>query len=145
MVALTDLDRQLLAALRENGRAPVAELARTLGVSRATVTSRLDRLTSAGTIVGFSVRIRDDGDGDQSTVRAVSLIEVEGRSTDNVIRKLRGFTEIEALHSTNGAWDLVAEIRAGSLADFDRFLGRLRSIHGVLNSETSLLLSSVIR
>jgi DNA-binding Lrp family transcriptional regulator len=143
MVALTDLDRRLLAALRENGRAPVAELARTLEVSRATVTSRLDRLTSAGTIIGFSVRIRDDSD--EAAVRAVSLIEVEGRSTDNVIRKLRGFTEIEALHSTNGSWDLVAEIRTGSLADFDRFLGRLRSIHGVLNSETSLLLSSVIR
>lgn len=143
MASLTDLDRRLLAALRENGRAPVAELARTLDVSRATVTSRLDKLVSAGIIVGFSVRIRDDSDLD--TVRAVSLIEVEGRSTDNVIRKLRGFPEIEALHSTNGGWDLVAELRTSSLADFDRVLGRIRSVDGVLNSETSLLLTSVMR
>lgn len=143
MATLTDLDRQLLAALRVDGRAPIAELARSLGVSRATVTSRLDRLVEAGVIIGFSVRIRDDRD-DQA-VRAVALIEVEGRSTDDVIRKLRGYPEVEALHSTNGAWDLVAELRTDSLAGFDRFLGRLRSIEGVLNSETSLLLSSVIR
>jgi DNA-binding Lrp family transcriptional regulator len=143
MSPLSDVDRRLLAALRENGRTPVAELARTVGVSRATVTNRLERMMSDGVIVGFSVRVRDDADA--SAVRAMSLIEVEGRSTDNVIRQLRGFPEIEALHSTNGAWDLVAELRTETLADFDRLLGRIRSIDGVLNSETSLLLTSVIR
>ena len=94
-------------------------------------------------IVGFSVRVRDDAA--EGGVRAVSLIEVEGRSTDEVIRQLRGFPEIEALYTTNGAWDLVAEVRTPDLAGFDRLLGRIRSVPGVLNSETSLLLSSVLR
>ena len=38
---------------------------------------------------------------------------------------------------------LVADIRAGSLSDFDRVLREIRMIDGVSNSETSLLLSSV--
>jgi len=143
MIVLSDLDRRLLAALREDGRAPVAELARRLGVTRATVTSRMDRLVAEGVIVGFTVRVREDAA--VNDVRAISLIEVEGRSADAVIRRLRGFTEIEALHSTNGSWDLVAETHTRNLAEFDRLLGRIRSIDGVLNSETSLLLTSVLR
>lgn len=140
---LDDLDRSLLGALRADGRAPVAVLARDLGVTRATVTSRIDRLVEAGLIVGFTVRVRDEVD--PLDIRAMSLIEVEGRTTDAVIRRLRGFPEITALHTTNGGWDLVAELRAASLGEFDRVLGRIRSIEGVVNSETSLLLSSVLR
>ncbi|GMA28635.1 Lrp/AsnC family transcriptional regulator [Arenivirga flava] len=143
MSDLSDLDRRLLAALREDGRMPVAELARRLQVARATITTRLDRLVTSGVIVGFSVRVRDEAALDR--IRAVSLIEVEGRSTDAVIRTLRGFPEIAALHSTNGAWDLVAELHVDTLAEFDRVLGRIRGVDGVINSETSLLLSSVLR
>jgi DNA-binding Lrp family transcriptional regulator len=142
-LALDETDRRLLSALREDGRMPVAELARRLGVARATVTARIERLTASGTIVGFTVRVRDELD--PLEVRAMTLIEVEGRTTDNVIRELRGLPEIRSLHTTNGGWDLVAELGAETLAHFDRVLGRIRSIEGVVNSETSLLLSSVLR
>ncbi|HEY1701141.1 MAG TPA: Lrp/AsnC family transcriptional regulator [Trebonia sp.] len=138
-----DTDHALLAALRADGRAPVAVLARELGISRATVTSRIDRLIKTGVIVGFTARIRDEGD--PHLIRAVSLIEVEGRTTDSVIRALRGMPEISALHTTNGGWDLVAELSTSSLTEFDRVLGRIRQTDGVVNSETSLLLSSVLR
>lgn len=140
---LDEVDRRLLSALREDGRMPIAELARTIGVARGTVTTRLERLVSSGTIIGFTVRVRDELD--PLEVRAMTLIEVEGRTTDNVIRMLRGIPEIRSLHTTNGGWDLVAELGAESLAHFDQVLGRIRSIDGVVNSETSLLLSSVLR
>lgn len=143
MVTLDDLDRRLIAALREDGRASVASLARSLGVARATVNSRLERLISSGTVIGFTVRVREELD--PLGIHAVAFIEVEGRSTDRVIRELRGFPEIIALHTTNGGWDLVAEMRTETLTDFDRVLGRIRRIEGVVNSETSLLLSSVLR
>ncbi len=139
---MDDLDQRLLALLRVNAREPVAGLARQLGVTRATVTARLERLMESGTVIGFSVRVRENHD--PSTVRAIALIEVEGRTTDAVIRKLRGLAEVESLHTTNGGWDLVAELRTDSLAGFDRLLGQIRAIEGVVNSETSLLLSSVL-
>jgi DNA-binding Lrp family transcriptional regulator len=143
MITLTDLDRQLLSALREDGRVSVASLARQLGVARATVNSRLDRLLTSGTIVGFTARVRDEVD--PLTIRAVTLIEVEGRSANKVIRELRGFPEITALHTTNGGWDLVAELATEDLGGFDNVLGRIRNVDGIVNSETSLLLSSVLR
>lgn len=143
MYRLTDLDKRLISALRKDGRAPISTLAAQLEVSRATVTSRIDRLTAEGIIVGFTVRVR--GHAETAEVRAVSFIEVEGQTTDRVIRELRGFPEIQALHTTNGGWDLVAELSCADLAGFDDLLRRMRGLRGIVNSETSLLLSSVVR
>jgi len=136
-----DLDRRIIAHLRTDGRASLTKLSDALGVARGTVQNRLDRLIETGTLLGFTVRMREDYD--VNTVRAVMMVEVVGKSTTQVVRRLRGLTEIWALHTTNGNWDLVADIRAASLADFDRVLRDVRMIDGVANSETSLLLSTV--
>lgn len=136
-----DLDRRIIAHLRADGRASLAKIADALGIARGTVQNRLDRLLENGAILGFTVRVREDYD--DLSVRAVMMIEVTGRSTTQVIQRLRGITEIRTLHTTNGGWDLVAEIHATSLPDFDRVLREVRMIEGVANSETSLLLSTV--
>lgn len=120
----------------------MAELARRLKVSRATVTARIDRLLDTGIIAGFSVRVRSENDPLQ--IRALCMMEVQGRTTDAVIDELRGMPGVVGLHSTNGAWDLIADLRVESLGEFDRLLVDIRSVAGVLNSETSLLLSSVM-
>ncbi|MGE4326007.1 MAG: Lrp/AsnC family transcriptional regulator [Pseudodonghicola sp.] len=136
-----ELDRRIIAHLREDGRASLSKLADALGVARGTVQSRLDRLLDTGTLLGFTVRVREDYD--DRSVDAVMMIEVVGKSTTQVIRKLRGLPEVRRLHTTNGNWDLIANIRAASLSDFDRVLREVRMIDGISNSETSLLLSSV--
>ncbi|MEB8431185.1 MULTISPECIES: Lrp/AsnC family transcriptional regulator [unclassified Cocleimonas] len=136
-----NLDRELISLLRKDGRASLTHLAEKLKVSRGTVQNRLDRLQASGVLLGFTVRIREDQGLD--TIRAIMMIEVVGKSASQVIRELRGFPELVALHSTNGAWDLVAEIQTSSLAEFDRVLGSVRIIDGVLNSETSILLTTV--
>lgn len=135
------LDRELISLLRKDGRASLSKLADILKVSRGTVQNRLDRLQASGILLGFTVRVREDYGLD--TIRAIMMIEVVGKSTSQVIRSLRGFPELVALHTTNGAWDLVAEVQTSSLADFDRVLRDVRVINGVLNSETSILLTTV--
>ena len=136
-----DLDRRIISHLRADGRASLAKLADALGVARGTVQNRLDRLLETGALLGFTVRVREDYD--DLTIRAVMMIEVMGKSTTQVIQKLRGIIEIRTLHTTNGNWDLVADIHAASLSDFDRVLREVRMTDGVANSETSLLLSTV--
>ena len=140
MSDLDDLDRRLLSLLRANGRESVVNLSRRLGVTRATVDNRLKRLVDSGVIVGFSVRVRDPAAA--SVVRAIMLIAVEGRNTGEVIRSLRGVPEIASLHTTNGRWDLVADISCDSLGSFDQVLGTIRGIDGIRDSETSILLST---
>lgn len=136
-----NLDRRIISHLRADGRASLSKLADALGIARGTVQNRLDRLLETGALLGFTVRVREDYD--DLTIRAVMLIEVTGKSTTQVIQKLRGMTEIRTLHTTNGKWDLVADIHAQNLSEFDRVLREVRMIDGVANSETSLLLSTV--
>jgi DNA-binding Lrp family transcriptional regulator len=138
MQALDSTDRRLIAELRQDGRAPMARIAGRLGISRATAEKRVARMIESGTILGFTVRAREES----SAIRAVMMIEVAGRTTGAVVRHLKELPELHTLHTTNGGWDLVAEICVESLADLDRVLREVRLIDGVLNSETSLLLSS---
>jgi DNA-binding Lrp family transcriptional regulator len=139
VTSMDDLDRSLIAALRHDGRAPLSKLADILGVSRGTVQNRLDRMVNDGTISGFTVRTRELADARK--VRAVTMIEVSGKHTPVVVRQLRQIGEIVGLHTTNGAWDLVAEIETPDLIVFDRVLAKMRTIDGIARSDTTLLLA----
>ena len=137
---MDNVDRRLLALLRENARASVASLAKELGVARGTVQNRMSRLERDGTIVGYSVRLKPQVE--EHNIRALMTIAVEGNRIDAVIAALRGDPAVGALHSTNGRWDIVAELRADSLSSFDQVLGRIRQLDGISSTETSLLLST---
>ena len=137
---MDNVDRRLLALLRENARASVASLAKELGVARDTVQNRMSRLERDGTVVGYSVRLRPQVE--EHRIRALMTIAVEGNRIDAVIAALRGDPAVGALHSTNGRWDIVAELRADSLSSFDQVLGRIRQLDGIASTETSLLLST---
>ncbi len=136
---LDAIDRRLIALLRTDARMPLAKLAAALGITRATARARLDRLLATGVITGFTVTVRNLEPGG---VRAVTLIEVDGRHAEGVIRRLSGLPEIRALHTTNGRWDIVAEIEVPTLGDFDTLLRTIRQFDGIANSETSILLAA---
>jgi DNA-binding Lrp family transcriptional regulator len=138
---MDDLDRQLIGLLRGNARLPVATLAKRLKVARGTVQNRLTKLERDGVIAGYTVRLRAP-DEDRRVV-ALALLAVEGPSVEEVVVALRGDPAVTALHTTNGRWDIVAELRADTLEEFDRVLGRIRRIPGVSTSETNLLLSTL--
>jgi len=137
---MDDIDRELVALLRGNARMPLVEIARQLKVARGTALNRIAKLERNGTIVGYTVRLRPQTE--EHRMRALMTIAVEGNAADDVIRSLRGDPSVEALHTTNGRWDIIAELRADSLEEFDRILSRLRRVEGISNTETSLLLST---
>jgi DNA-binding Lrp family transcriptional regulator len=137
---MDDTDRRLIALLRENARLPVAILARRLKLSRGTVQNRIDRLTADGTISGFTIRLRPDAEPER--VRAITMVAVDGEHANAVLKSLRNIPEVQELHTTNGRWDIVAELGVESLEAFDQALQRIRLIKGISSSETSLLLST---
>ena len=137
---MDDIDRKLIGLLRNDARMSVASLAKALGVSRGTVQNRMARLAANGTVVGYTVRLKPDVE--EQHIHAFMTVAVEGNLLDTVIRALRGEPAVTALHSTNGRWDIVAELRADSLEGFDRALARIRLIEGISQTETSLLLST---
>jgi DNA-binding Lrp family transcriptional regulator len=140
MNRLDDTDREILSILRADARTPVATLAQKLRVSRGTVQNRLHKMEEGGVIVGYTVRLRPDSEPQR--IRAWMSIAVEGNAAPEVIRALRGEPMVGTLHTTNGRWDIVAELATDSLEAFDEALRRVREIRGISSSETSLLLST---
>ncbi len=137
---MDDTDRELIAMLRRNARLPVATLAEKLKLARGTITSRLRKLEDEQVIVGYSVRLRPDAEPNQ--IRAWMSVLVEGNQTRAVVASLLGEPGIEAIHDTNGRWDLLAEIRAESMAELSNVLERVRLIKGISTTETNILLAS---
>ena len=137
---MDEIDRRLIALLRADSRTPTASLARVLKVSRGTVQNRIDRLMAGGVIQGFTVKVQAATEAER--VRAIMAIAVEGERSGAVLRALRGFPEVEAVHMTNGRWDMIAELETDSLAGFSKALDAVREIAAISATETSLLLTT---
>lgn len=137
---MDETDQRLIAALRRDGRAAVSDLAAQLGISRATVRSRIERLVARGEIAGFTVMTRADVTA--APVRGLMMIGIEGRGTDRIVARLLGLPAVQAVHATNGKWDLIVEIGARTLAELDDILAQIRRLEGVTTSETNLLLAT---
>lgn len=140
VTGMDDVDQRLIAELRRDGRAALSDLAARLGLSRATVRVRMERLAATGEIAGFTVLTRSDVSA--APVRALMLIGIEGRGAERIMARLAGLPAVLAVHSTNGKWDLIAELGAQTLAELDATIFRIREIEGVMTSETNLLLST---
>ncbi|MEP3786141.1 Lrp/AsnC family transcriptional regulator [Ascidiaceihabitans sp.] len=137
---MDDTDLKLIAALRQDARASLSDLSAALGMSRTTVRGRMERLKARGDILGFSVVLREESLKDP--VRGLMMIGIEGRGTDRIIRHLNGLSAVREIYSTNGRWDIVAEIGTDTLESFDQCLNQIRRLDGIVASETNLLLSA---
>ena len=137
---MDEIDRKLLALLRANAREPASALAKMLKISRGTVQNRIARMLAARTIRGFTIRTAPELDSGR--IRAVMSIAIEGEQSGKVTRALRGFAEVERIYTTNGRWDLIAEIGTDTLAGFSEALDQIRLIEGIAATETSILLAS---
>ncbi len=140
LLKLDAKDQGLLAMLRADSRTSVVDLAKRLGVSRATVQNRMQRLENEGVILGYTIAM--GAAIDAPAVRAHMCIRVESANEAAVIASLRGNPQVNAVHHTTGRWDLIAEIQTDSLSSFNKIVGALRLIDGITATETTLLLDS---
>jgi len=137
---MDDVDRELIGLLRDNARISVVALAKKLRIARATVQNRIAKLEADGTIVGYTVKLKPNVQAHR--IRAIMAIEVEGNRAAEVRRALLGHPNVIALHTTNGRWDLIAELHTDTLEAFDAVLNTIRLTDGIASTETSILLSS---
>ena len=140
MRPLDSKDQALLALLRSNARTSVADLAKRLAVSRATVQNRMHKLEKDGIIRGYTVSLADNLD--TPAVRAHMNIRVESVREAKLIAALRGIPQVAKVHHSTGRWDLIAEIQTDTLSSFNKVIGKIRLLEGVAATETNLLLDS---
>lgn len=139
---MNDLDMRLIALLKRNARMSVTQMSYELNASRITIDAHIKKLEESGVIKGYTVKL-----GSEEFKHNISgwiLINAEANKEEEAIARMIQMPELTRLHTTNGKWDLAAEIQTPTLEDFDRAISRLRQISGVIETETSLLLSSRI-
>ncbi len=135
-------DQALLALLRDNARAPTADLARKLQLSRTTVQSRLARLERERVIAGYTVTV--DPQAEAGQVRAHILITLEPRKSLAIETALRRIPELRTLHSVSGPFDLIAIVAASSIGELDHLIDRIGALDGVERTTSAIVLSTRI-
>ncbi|MEZ5714354.1 MAG: Lrp/AsnC family transcriptional regulator [Paracoccaceae bacterium] len=136
-----ETDRALLSLLAQNARAPVAILARRLGLARTTVQARLDRLESRGVISGYTLKL---GHSARPAIRATVLVSLDPRSQPEVLARLRALPHVEHVCTTSGRFDLIVTLSAASTEALDETLDRITQGKGVKGSESLIHLSTKI-
>lgn len=139
---LAEIDRRLLAMLRQDSRLPVTRLAADLGLSRAAVYARLSRLEQDGVIQGYTVRLGTDYD--RRLIRAQVMIKVQLKLAKATEDELAAIAELSALHAISGEYDLIALIEAETVAELNTLIDRIGALDGVERTTSSILLATKI-
>ena len=133
-------DQELLNILKANARAPLTDIVKQLGVSRATVQARLSRLEREGVIAGYT--IVPGAESEQfAPLSAIVLIELEARQQSGVVSALRKRPEVVSCHTLNGRFDLFATIRCKTAAHLDEVIDWIAELEGVRRTTSSVLLA----
>lgn len=140
-VHIDETDRTLLVLLRENARAPVADLARRLRLARTTVQARIERLERIGAIAGYTLK---ESAALRPPLRATALVTFEPRTGPQVLARLKALDAVELVHTTSGRFDLLVQIAAATTEELDETLDRIGETRGVLSSESLVHLSTKI-
>lgn len=137
---LDALDRQLLDLLKVNARLPVVKLAKALGCARSTVQLRLKALEDDGNIAGYTISQPAPHGG--SRIRAMVLISIDSKYEVDIAKALIRRHEIHKLYSVSGRYDLCAVLTTESTEELDAVIDKVRSIKGVVETFSTILLSS---
>lgn len=140
---LDDVDRSILALLRDNAKLTFGEIGAEVGLSSTAVKRRVDRLQRDQVIVGYGARIdpRALGEGIEA------LIEVycaDRTAPADIGRSLVGLPQVISAFTVSGEADAVVRARVESIADLERFVERLRRDPNVVRTKTLLVLSTLI-
>ncbi|MGH3451466.1 MAG: Lrp/AsnC family transcriptional regulator [Haloechinothrix sp.] len=135
------VDRQIIAALRDNGRATYAELGRTIGLSASSVHERVAKLEAAGVITGYHAVVDPRSVGLDVTA-LVGVQPADAASDAAVADALAELEEVESCYAVAGDDAFVVKVRVSTMDALELSLGRLRKIPGVARTHTTVVLST---
>jgi Lrp/AsnC family leucine-responsive transcriptional regulator len=143
MIALDDVDRQILLALQKDAETGAATLGRRLGLSQPAAWRRIRRLTEAGAIAGRRLRLDQGKLGFGVTVFLGVKLAAKGRvGLEDFERAVTAIREVQTVEHMLGLYDYRLRVVARDLADFERVLRRrIMTLPGIGAVEANVLLS----
>lgn len=136
--ALNELDRKILARLRENSRESFVHLANALDTSEATVRSRVKRLCETGVIRQFTVRTAG------ANLKAlIEIVSDTGVNTSTVAESIAAHSGVEVVYETSGNEDIVIVVAADDTDELNALVEDIRKLPNVRSTRTRLILKEV--
>lgn len=135
---LDEVDRILVRELVADGRATLAELAASAGLSVSAVQSRVRRLEARGVIAGYSARIDPEAVGHLLSA-FVAITPLDPSQPDDAPARLEHIEEIESCHSVAGEESYVLLVRVASARALEDLLQRIRTAANVKTRSTIIL------
>ncbi len=144
-VVLDDLDRRIIAILREDGRMTVTELARLVGVSKTPCQVRLRRLLDSGVIRGFRAIVDPAALGlDHVAYAEVKLSDTRESALGEFNRAVRRIPEVEECHMIASSFDYLLKVRTADIRRYRMVLGeRISSLPHVASTSTFVAMETV--
>lgn len=138
-------DIAILESLSRDGRLPVTDLARLIGLSKTPTQARMRRLQDDGYITGFRAMLNPSKLGQDH----VAFVEV--KLTDTTERALNAFNtavhnlpEIEECHMIAGAFDYLLKVRTPDIKAYRQVLGeKISALPHVGSSSTHVSMEAV--
>ncbi len=143
MIALDDIDRQLLRSLMRDGTQSAGAMGRHLGLSQPATWRRIRRLEDAGVIKGRRLRLDAQMLGFGVTVFLGVKLATKGRvSLEDFERAVTAIPEVQTVEHVLGRYDYRLRVVARDLPDFERVLRRrIMTLPGAGEVEANVLLS----
>ncbi len=130
---LDSKDLQILSYLQENGRDKISEISSKLGIPRATVFERMERLRKDGYIQKYTIDLDYEKLG--YSIMAYILIEYDYKSLVSQRELCRNLCKMDNILTASiiaGQWDLILLAIAKDMKELsDLVLGRLKGMEGI--------------
>lgn len=140
--AVDQLDARILRLFTDEPRVGVLEASRRLGVARATVQSRLDKLVAAGVIRSFAPHLDPAALGYRIT--AFAFLDIRQGARESVSAHLDRIPEVIEVHTITGQADLICRIVARDNDDLQRVIDDLVGDADIVRTSTVIALSTVV-
>jgi DNA-binding Lrp family transcriptional regulator len=142
-VAFDDLDRRIVAALVEDGRATYADIGAKVGLSAPAVKRRVDRLRASGAVTGFSA-IVDPGMLGWTTEAYVELFCRGRTSPSDIAAAVSKYPEVTGAATITGEADALLHIRAADVRHFEEVVEHISAEPFVVRTKSVIVLSRLV-
>jgi Lrp/AsnC family transcriptional regulator, leucine-responsive regulatory protein len=135
---LDDIDRILARELVADGRATLAHLAATAGLSVSAVQSRVRRLESRGVVTGYQARLAPESVGHHLSA-FVAITPLDPSQPDDAPARLAHIAAVESCHSVAGEESYMLLVRVASARALEDLLQQIRTAANVRTRSTVIL------
>jgi DNA-binding Lrp family transcriptional regulator len=136
--ALDDVDRAIVAQLRDDGRMSMRALAAALHISRAGAYTRVQRLEEAGVITGYTAQIDPQRYG--YGLSAYVHLKIAQAAWKELRTRLLAVAEVEHAALVSGDSDIVLLVRTRDIAALrELVLNSFQNMPEVLSTQTVLI------